>query len=646
MKNSIRLQRLQEGLVASGFIAVPVFLMNASQPLMLITLFLMFIFGSLINNSVALILGLFITLASACVAALLFGQFDPTYLLAGETLLVLLLIGYIAVTLFLKSIFRETLKINLLWALTPFVIIFMKLTLNSRKWTGETAFGVLVNNGEDNAAWLIALSKSVVKGTTVLSASSAASGGPATGVIISTSRQLFSIVDTNSFIANADNALVLLRMYALVAVLTAIVWLLTAFSMLRMLNPIARTGFALVSATIGFAFVMGLAAVGHFSAVIAVFFLSIAVCVSEQLPNNSQRQRFVSGSLVFLSLVAAGQAWFPLTAVALVYAALVSRPFLTRLVPKNFDQKAIIKFSFTTVAVVIICYTAYVKIFPSFLSNAFNLDYVIYNLTLAGGYAVVSPWLVLLGFSLCLWWGFQKSETNEVSQGALVVALLMPIIVLFTWSYFLAPYTPQYGAWKYLYIGAAVAVPWSIIICGRVLSEKISLKVITYVPLLILLGLGLFAPPFQHTNWISKANGSGYEWTKPVVNELRMNPERPVVCLNTFQNDEGTNYAGYLCSRMALGLGGFDTYEVRVWAAANICQIGAEQARLAWPIPFQRNLTVLLFDPARTSSYASCQAQSLENKNGWLSSVDWNVVRKIGPDGKILQTPATQSEVK
>jgi len=257
--------------------------MNAPVMLMLALSLLVFLFGAIIDNSVALVTGTFLALVFACVVALLFGQLRPTYSLSGTALLILLVLGSMGSVLLLKFWYRETPRLNLLWVVVPFVPIFMKLTEQSRNWTSSTAFGVLVNNGEDNAAWLVALSQSVVNNETVLSGSSAASGGPSTGVFVAASRELFSRIDSNSVVANADNALVLLRMYALLAVLVSIVWLVTAFSMLDKLKPVVRTGFALVSAATGFAFVMGLATVGHFSAVVAVFFLSVAVFVHESM---------------------------------------------------------------------------------------------------------------------------------------------------------------------------------------------------------------------------------------------------------------------------------------------------------------------------------------------------------------------------
>jgi hypothetical protein len=295
------------------------------------------------------------------------------------------------------------------------------------------------------------------------------------------------------------------------------------------------------------------------------------------------------------------------------------------------------------VFVTVVVFALAQKLFSSFLANVTNLSYIKYNLTLAGGYSTVNPWLVVGGFSLCLWWGHRQTTNDDHSKLSLVAALLVPVIGLFTWSYFLAPYIPQYGAWKYLYVAAAVSIPWAIVITARLLENFLSLTALAQAPLVLLLALGLFTPPFQHLNWVNTVRGTDYEWVDSVTNELRRNSQRAVVCLNTFKGDEGRNYDAYLCSRMSLGLGGFDTYEHRTWTAANICQIGPEQARLAWDGSFQENLTVLMFDDQRTSSFASCQSATEGTPNGWLSFVDWNVVKKLSPNGDVVNIQPTKA---
>jgi hypothetical protein len=97
---------------------------------------------------------------------------------------------------------------------------------------------------------------------------------------------------------------------------------------------------------------------------------------------------------------------------------------------------------------------------------------------------------------------------------------------------------------------------------------------------------------------------------------------------------------------MSFGLGGFDEYVHRTWTAANICQIPPPQARSAFSREFQQDLSVLLFDGTRTSSFAGCQAPAKGEPNGWLSSINWDVVRKLDSTGKVVNIAATLPDKK
>jgi hypothetical protein len=635
--------RLLQGLQTAMLFIVPMYVMNTSWSTATPVLVLLFITGVIMADVEAIFLGLSFSLVAICVATLLFGQFDGGYKISGNTVLVAVMLCALLGSAGIKYLRQNVVKTNHALSLFLFILIFTKITENCRQWTSAEAFGILVGNGEDNAAWLVSLSKSVIKNETVLSAQSAASGGPSTGVFISFFRELFYRVDSTAFVSNGDNALVLLRMYTIIGVLIALLWMMVASSMLREQKQIVRAGFAVVSGLTGYSFIMGLATVGHFSAVVAVFFLSTAVLVHEVLQGTNIRFGLaIQRGTVFLSLISAGQAWFPLTAVALIYLALISVQVVLNRVPKKIDKKIGRQVATSAAAAFLISYFLYMRIFPSFLQNVFDLDFVIYNLTLPGGYATVNPWLVLLGFSVAIFWGFSPKVFDRTSQMSLVIALFIPIVGLFTWSYFLAPYTPQYGAWKYLYIGAAVAVPWALPIIGQYLQSKKPSISLLPIPMVLLLGLGLLSPPFNHVSWVEKAIPAGYEWVDTVVNELRENPGRPVVCSNSIKDDDGQKYIAYLCSRMALGLGGFDEFKHRVWGAANFCTVNAEQMKDEWPTSELRNLAVVLFDPMRTSSFAGCQSPSEDYPNGLLSFVDWSVVRKLSPSGEVVFPKTTK----
>jgi hypothetical protein len=599
--------------------------------------------GWWVRSVVALVSGFLLSLIVWVLIALIAGVLAPSYSVSGQVILISALIMTVVFAFLFKSLFRINNEYRLALPTFSFVAIFVYLTSPGRNWTSGSAFDALVRNGEDNAAWLVALSRSVVDGETRLSVASGTSGGPGTGVLINYVRQLMSSIGETDLVSSADNGLVLVRSYVFIAIVLAVMCFLVAFKMLQQRDQLTQTLFGLVAGVVSYVFVMGLAAVGHYSAVVAVLFLSAAVYFAVMLEDLHPWSAWFSRGLIFVSLIAAGQSWFPLTGLAFVFAGLIIlfllQPFLQRRPTKKQVQIA----AFGLIGTVVFSYVSYTRLFPSFLQNVTSLEFITRNLTIPGGYSTVNAWLVMLSFTVVLWWVFASSQSDAEGKQAVIIAVIFPIVGMFTWSYFLAPFSPQYGAWKYLYIGAAVLAPLAVVVVGALLPTRVSSGLMRVLPIVLILLVGLFSPPWNNIRWVDTVQSSGgYVWADHVVKELSDNPNRAVGCLNTSKGDTGMNYIGYLCSRMSFGLGGFNDYVHRTWTAANICQIPPTQAEDAFGSEFQENLTVVLFDGTRTSSFAECQAPIEGAPNGWLSSIDWSVVRKLDPYGKVVEIPATQ----
>lgn len=618
------------------------FVLDAPTSLLVVVSLIAGAVGWWARSVVALVSGFLLSLIAWVLIAFLAGVLAPSYSVSGQVVLTTALIMMGAFAVLLRSYFQLANESRIAISLFLFVPIFLYLTSPGRSWTSENAFGALVRNGEDNAAWLVALSRSVVDGETRLSVDSGTSGGPGTGVLINFVRQLMSSIGETELLSSADNGLVLVRSYVFIAIVLAVIWFFVAFKLLQQRDQLTQTLFGLVASVVSYIFVMGLATVGHFSAVVAVLFLSAAVYFLVMIEFNQSWVLWLSQGLVFISLIAAGQSWFPLTGLAFVYAGLIILSYLLPFVkvrPSNRQIKAAIVVFF---GLIVFAYFSYTRLFPSFLQNVTSLDFITYNLTLAGGYSTVSPWIVVVSFALVLWWGFAFLNNDSGSTMALVIALVFPIVGLFLWSYFLAPFTPQYGAWKYLYMGVAVLAPLAVIVVGVLLPAGVSSARSRALPVVIVLLFSLFPPPWNNIRWADQVKGTDYTWVAPIVKELRRDPERVVGCLETSEADTGYSYIAYLCSRMALGLGGFDNEVHKVWNAGSLCTISPNQATAQFTREFQENLTVILFDGTRTTSFAGCQAPIDRFPNGWLSSIDWSVVRKLDPYGKVVEIPATQ----
>lgn len=512
--------------------------------------------------------------------------------------------------------------------LTTVVCLLAVLNRTARSWTAEKAFGILASNGEDNAAWLIALSRSVKSGQTVLTDGSGLSGGPATGLFVASWRELMAWISQSDMSANAENGLVLVRMYPLLATLCSLLAVTIVLAHLMSSTVITRTLTSLVAAVVTYASVMGFATVGHFSAAVAVFFLIVAVAASEIVPTLSRHRvaSIVTDAAVAVSLLAAGQAWFPLTFLAVLYAFMRLSGKTRRVLSESTNRRLKISALVGSAVAVLLLLFGGRLLFPSFFSNFTDLGYLTKNLSLAGGYSTMSPWVIVLTMTVPL---LTMTELVRRHTQSLIAVLTLPPVALFIWAYFLPPFTPQYGAWKYLYVATASLLPLMIVFIVRVAHQfggrRVSLASVGTVSVFF----SVFSPPLSYVGWASSVGASRYEWVDPIVHELRKNPATPVGCLNTIKDDQGQNYVAYLCSRMAFGLGGFDDIHHRVWTAANLCAAPPEQVASEWTVERQQNFTVILFDGARQSSNAGCQVGEKPFENGWLTAINLNNTRTL-----------------
>jgi hypothetical protein len=382
-------------------------------------------------------------------------------------------------------------------------------------------------------------------------------------------------------------------------------------------------------------FALGFATVGHLSGLIAVYFLISALLFVEAFRGSNRGLIRAGDLLVSMALFASGQTWFPLTLLLLFYG-------LVRITQGVFPMwesgtsssraRALVGFIAGSLSLFLISR----RVFPDSFGNVLSLDYVRKNMALSGAYPMVNSWVVVIAVVGSTWFGWQKTDLSRTRMAA-CIALVFPAVGVFVASYFVSPYSPQYGPWKYLYIMTAAVAPYTLILVIRyvaALTQKTGVARAAAVPVLAVAVLGIFSPPFSGVNWASTAGKTRYEWVDVVVSELRRDPGRAVTCLNTIKDDDSQNYMAYLCSRVSFGLGGFDDVRHRVWTAANLCAAPPSQVEQEWTANDQEKLTVILFDGSRLSSGATCQADDGTNSHGWLSSIDWSRVRILDLSGR------------
>lgn len=589
--------------------------------------------GLVVKDSTSLVLGLGGALSLASLAVVLLSQFDPGYVINGAVFTLVVGLGWIVLGVVLS---RWLLEPRASLGITPsavFALVMSIIVAPLRDWGSATSFGVIASNGEDNGAWLIALARVVSNDQTVVSAAGSFAGGHSTGVQLSIWRQVAEWFAAGSDLSLADGALILSRSYVLLAVIAAATALVMCWEILRGAPFIFSVIASVVVGVVTFGFQMGYATVGHFSASVATMYLLFGATVSSSRFQLGKKQ-LSQDALVIAAAVAAGQAWFPLTALAVLYViARVTFALVIRVTSSGGLRMLRWKILPGIVGLLVFIAVNWF-LFPSFFGNVIDIEYVTRNLTLAGGYTAANPWLVLLGMSGAVLFAIGFSiDRAPVSASVYVPVVVLPPVAVFVWAYFLPPYTPQYGAWKYLYLGTAVATPFALSMGFSWLRERLPKTSLNVVPIFVVLFAVMFSPPLSNVTWAQKAGSAAPAWAEGVVEALERDPKRPVVCLNTIKNDESQNIHAYICSRVALGLGGFDEYRHRTWTAANICSVPAEQMADAWPKDLQENLTVLLFDPTRRTSGVGCQTGGDEAPRGWLSGLDWSRIDTVGPDG-------------
>ena len=520
----------------------------------------------------------------------------------------------------------------------PWLLIGPSLAISWAFWTMRTLDSaqslarVAGDYAEDNGAWLLALARSTTSDSTVLNFASGTSGGPSTGWVLASIRSLSQWFSGSGVSGLADNATVLLRAYLVVAAIGGLLLSVIVAELSSDHQGRTRIWGPTVCAAVSLPFFVALIKVGHFSAMVAVLAVETAVLAAVQA-SRSTVKRFVSILWVALALVAAGQAWYPLTGVAALFVVLMGIDWL-RNSHVSTDQLGTRKQKvFVAIVTLLLLAVIFSRVFSTYAGNIRDLDYVLANLRMVGGYATVNPILVLSSIVSVLTYCSIRWDQLRVAAHA-VTALLLPLASLLLVSYAMEPNTPQYGVLKYAFILVSVFVPLTVGVATSVLVMRSDRQLAFLVSAMMTIAVMMFPPPSSDIKWIWNHGANTNEWSSAVVDGV--NKGRTVVCLNTLEGDTGRNYEAYLCTRIATALAGVDTYESRTWTAANICQIPIKQARAAFTHEFQKSLTIVIFDRSRLTSDAGCQTGEAGEPGGWTAVVDWSLVEIVGPDGSLV----------
>ena len=513
---------------------------------------------------------------------------------------------------------------------------------------------LVTDSGEDNAHWLVGLSKSTIGSASQLTPDSAQGSGTTVGAFYVLGRTMMRLMDTG-IIGKGSNAFVLVRLYLILALTNGILWISITGQILRKTSIIKQALFGAFSGATAFILLLKFLRSGHFSTAVALVLMSLMVWLLTRDWLSSTTSRLLLCISTLVTMYATGESWYPLKAVFVIYALLLAVIIGLRI--QNYAKQSEKSKSFfvSIIAALIglgILYLRLPVLMKSFVTNATNWDYVKYTMSLPGGYPFLQEQHLVIAISAALVvLLIPKHIFGSRYLTSVLGASFISIVLFITASLLLIadhvpPFSPQYGPRKMLFLVSALCAPFvfSLIALGlhQIQSTLRHLRpygLIVGIPAIIFLST-LVAP--SDTKWPNGYDLSSPRWTVGVVKLLNEQPDKNVVCLRTDYWDPqvdpvyltASDYEnGYLCSRMALGLAGVFDYPHNTWIAANICQIKPDQAAAAWDDSFFRQLNILVTDPTRRSTLTWCQGDWEGATNGWLHSVRWDLVTLYDQNG-------------
>ena len=513
---------------------------------------------------------------------------------------------------------------------------------------------LVTDAGEDNAHWLVGLSKSTLGSASQLTPDSAKGSGNAVGAFLVLARTTMRLMDTG-IIGKGSNAFVLVRSYLILAMANAVLWVSISGQILRKTSIIKQTLFAGLSGATAFIVLLKFLRSGHFSTAVALVLLSLMVWLftREWEFNNSSRLFLCVSTL--LTMFAAGESWYPLKALFVMYTvalAILVGVYGSKHLKKIRESKELLVALCLSVAVAVTVFLKVPVLMRTFLNNVTDWNYTKYSISLPGGYPFFQEQHVFIALGTGLVVLLIPKHIFGDRRLTSVLGASFVAIVLFTTGSLLViadhipPYSPQYGPRKMLFLASALCAPLFLPLVAlglhRIQKSLMSLRpyaLVGAIPACVFLAT-IVAP--SDIKWPTGYDLSSPTWTVGVVKLLDEQPDKNVVCMKTdywnpqveptyLTESDYTN--GYLCSRMALGLAGVFDYPHNTWIAANICQIKPDQAIAAWDDAFFRKLNILVTDPTRRSTYAWCQGDWEGFTNGWLHSVRWDLVTLYGHNG-------------
>jgi len=538
------------------------------------------------------------------------------------------------------DVFQNLLTVLLIWFLT-----------RSATWDLQNALSVVSATQEDNGTWLDGISRIMQRDGAVNTDETVLGGsiGSIVGsLVVGSSLRIGRLSNTH-----LDTPLILLNTYWILTTSIALIASRITHALTRGVLGVGSVVPALVSASGVILYAKGIHTVGHFTALLAGTYLALTlVLLIEPTFGRTSSLAFTFGAVW-----ATASAWFPLYALTIfvfgvsVVVGMISiwKTSETLAIRKLRDgsknllqnRRQIIGLGAGALTLAVVGNEVLLPIVKVFV----DVEYVRYNLFLQGGYAVVHSYVLLSTIILSL---VAISQLN--SQAVLVrmtrvltICIIMFLVGLVAVSFVWSPNDPQYGTYKTAHLVGMVLMPLAIAglsaLAFRLLKSKIHAAFA--VGALFVIGALTYLEPYPQIKQLLQSPAPAW-WVTAAAQELSENPQRLVLCLDT-RGENWAGYSAYVCSRQLAGIQGRTSYETNTWTAANICTVSSDQVA-SLPREFWSELTLIVTDPQRLVNSNTCDGfgwagpdmpQDEKYPIGWLSGVDWNAVRIVGPEGQL-----------
>ena len=315
------------------------------------------------------------------------------------------------------------------------------------------------DSGEDNAHWLLGLSRSTIGSASQLTPESGHGSGTAVGAFIVLARTTMRLMDTG-IIGKGSNAFVLVRSYLILAMANGILWVSITGQILKKTSVIKQALFGALSGATAFIVLLKFLRSGHFSTALALVLLSLMIWLLTREWIFTSESRVLICVSTLITMYAIGESWYPLKALFVMYAialAIIVGLYLKKYAVDLRKSKRLYVSLFASLVVVGVILFKVPVLMRAFLTNVNDWTYIKYTIGLAGGYpsfqeqhlfiAIAAGLLVLLIPKLVFGSRFLTSVLGAtfISLALLTTGLLMLV------ADHVPPFSPQYGPRKMLF---------------------------------------------------------------------------------------------------------------------------------------------------------------------------------------------------